>query len=81
MERVGENLSGCNNESGNFYCPSTGKNYVCLHKYKEEADIPENSVCFLDSENIIRCINDKYTEIEACKKEMICLTTKLVVKS
>lgn len=72
METTIDIERSCESESGGlFYYISTGVNYVCLRKYQEqeEADIPENSVCFLDENNVIYCVKEQYTEIEACKKE------------
>jgi len=65
---------GCESESGLFYYVSNGANYICLRRYQEqeEADIPENSICFLNiinGENAIYCIKEQYTEVESCKKE------------
>jgi len=68
-----KNKEGCDSDYDMFYYISidNGYDYVCLHEYQEqeEADIPENSVCFLDNNVIINCVNEQHTKIEACKKE------------
>ncbi|OUM58542.1 carbohydrate-binding module family 1 protein, partial [Piromyces sp. E2] len=58
---------GCESESGAFHY--TSSNYVCLHKYQDEKDVPENSVCYLDEKRNIYCVNGKYTEKESCLRD------------